>query len=158
MNNVFAKEDNTDMMDTIITNIAASTSGSAITWVQTATIPDFLVANAINQLSTNQGALMNQMVAMLYAIIPPPPPLQPHNTNHQYKNSPFQCSNLLPQPQQTDSILEMEEVAEGGAANRGIASVGTGIINTHCLQAMVVQKMLGAMAEAAVVGDSFHRP
>jgi hypothetical protein len=51
------------------------TTGSTITGEQTATILAS-VANAINQLSTNQTALMNQMGAMLYANVPPPQNLQ----------------------------------------------------------------------------------
>ncbi len=72
MYNVFAKEDNTDTTATTMTNIAALMTEGTIT----ATIPDSLVANAINQLSTNKTALMNQMAAMLYANVPPPPTLQ----------------------------------------------------------------------------------
>jgi hypothetical protein len=68
MYNVFADKDNTDTTVTKTTNIAALMTGSTIT----ATIPE-LVANTINQLSTNQTALMNQMAAMLYANVPPPP-------------------------------------------------------------------------------------
>jgi hypothetical protein len=75
MYNVFAKEDNTETMNTTMTNIAVLTTGSTIMGVQTATILDS-VANAINQLRANQTALMNQMVAMLYAKIPPPSTLQ----------------------------------------------------------------------------------
>jgi hypothetical protein len=71
MYNIFAKEDNTDTTDTTTTNIAALTMGSTIMGVQTATIPDS-VANAINQLNTNLTALMNQMVVMSYANVPPP--------------------------------------------------------------------------------------
>ncbi len=73
MYNVFAKEDDTVTMDTTMMDIATLTMGSTITGVQTATIPDS-VANAINQLSANQTALMNQMVTMSYANVPPPPP------------------------------------------------------------------------------------
>ncbi len=107
MYNVFAREDDTDTMDTTTTNIAALTTGSTITGVQTATIPDS-VANAINQLSANQTALMNQMAAML---MPTYLPLQLYNTSHQSNNSSFQCSNRLLQLQRADSILEIEEVA-----------------------------------------------
>jgi hypothetical protein len=75
MYNKFAKEDDTATADTTMTNVAALTTGSTITGMQTATIPD-LVANTINQLSTNQIELMNQMVVMSYANVPPPPTLQ----------------------------------------------------------------------------------
>jgi hypothetical protein len=50
-------------------HIAVLTTGSTIT----AIILE-LVANAINQLSANQTAFMNQMAAMSYATYPPPPP------------------------------------------------------------------------------------
>jgi hypothetical protein len=149
MYNVFAVEDDTDTTDTTTTNIAALMMGSTIM----ATIPD-LVVNVINQLSTNQTALMNQMAAMLYANIPPH--LQPYNTNNQSNNSPFQCSNLLPWPQQVDSILEMEEVAGGGAADRGMVDVGVGVINAHHSQTMNTIKVSEALAKAAVVQE-FHR-
>ncbi len=112
MYNVFADEDNTDTTATTATNIAALMTGSTIM----VTIPDS-VANAINQLSAEQTALMNQMAAMLYANVPPP--LQPYNINHQSNNSPFQCSNLLPGPHQVVSTMEMEEVA-GGAQLTGV--------------------------------------
>ena len=74
MYNVFADKDNTDTTVTKTTNIAALMTGSTIT----ATIPE-LVASTINQLSTNQTALMNQMAALSYTDIPP---LQPYKTNH----------------------------------------------------------------------------
>jgi hypothetical protein len=54
MYNMFAEEDNKDTTATTMTNIVALMTGSIIT----VTIPDS-VANAINQLSTNQTALMN---------------------------------------------------------------------------------------------------
>ncbi len=75
MYKVFAKEDNTVTMDTTMTNIAALVMGSTIRGVQTATIP-VLVANTINQLSANKTVLKNQMVATLYANIPPPSSLK----------------------------------------------------------------------------------
>jgi hypothetical protein len=69
MYNVFADKDNTDTTATATTNIAALKTGSTIT----ATIPE-LVASAINnQLSANQTALMNQIAAILYPNVPPPP-------------------------------------------------------------------------------------
>jgi hypothetical protein len=71
MYKVFTKEDDTDTTDTTTTNIAALMMGSTIT----VTIPDS-VANAINQLSINQAALMNQMVVMSYANVSPSPFLQ----------------------------------------------------------------------------------
>jgi hypothetical protein len=67
MYTVFAEEEDTDTTATTTTNIAALTMGSTIT----VTIPDS-VANAINQLSTNQTALMNQMVASCTPTYPPP--------------------------------------------------------------------------------------
>jgi hypothetical protein len=87
MYNMFADKDNADTAATATTNIAVLMTGSSIT----ATIPK-LVANAINQLSANQTAFMDQMAAMSYANIPP---LKTNSTNHQSRNSPFQCSNLL---------------------------------------------------------------
>jgi hypothetical protein len=47
MYNVFAEEDDTYMMDTAMTNIAALTTGRTLTGVHTATMPE-LVANMIN--------------------------------------------------------------------------------------------------------------
>jgi hypothetical protein len=54
MYNMFANEDDMDTTATTVMNIVALTTGSTIM----ATILD-LVANAINQLSANQTALMN---------------------------------------------------------------------------------------------------
>jgi hypothetical protein len=71
MYNVFADEDKTDTTATTMMNIAVLMTGSTIT----VAILD-LVANAINQLSANQTALMNQMAVMSYANVPPPPTLQ----------------------------------------------------------------------------------
>jgi hypothetical protein len=71
MYNVFTKENNTYNTATTTANIAALMMGSTIR----ETIPDS-GANAVNQLSTNQTALMNQMAAMPYANVPPPPTLQ----------------------------------------------------------------------------------
>jgi hypothetical protein len=63
--NVFAEdEDNTVTTNTATMNIAALMRGSTITGEQTATISE-LVANAINQLSTNQTALINQTAVLL---------------------------------------------------------------------------------------------
>jgi hypothetical protein len=90
MDNVFAKEDDTDTTDTTKTNIPALTMGSTIMGVQTGTIHDS-VANAINQLSANQTVLMNQIAVLSYTNVPPPP--APYNTNHQSNNSPSQCSS-----------------------------------------------------------------
>jgi hypothetical protein len=120
MYNVFTKEDNTDTVDTTMTNIAALTTGSTIMGVQTAAIPDS-VANAINQLSANKTVLMNQMGASSYTNVPPP--LQPDNHNYLSNNSTSQCSNHLLWLQLADSILKMEEVAEKGAADRGVVAV-----------------------------------
>jgi hypothetical protein len=71
MYNVFADKDDTATTATTTMNIAGLMTGSIIT----ATIQES-VANAINQLSTNQTALMNQMAVMLYANVPTPPNLQ----------------------------------------------------------------------------------
>jgi hypothetical protein len=67
MYNMFSKEDDTDTTYTTMMNITVLTLGSTFM----ATIP-VLVANAINQLSTNQTALMNQMTAISYTNIPLP--------------------------------------------------------------------------------------
>ncbi len=52
MYNVFAEEDDTDTTDTTMTNIAALMTGSTITGVQTATIPDWLQTQSINSVPT----------------------------------------------------------------------------------------------------------
>jgi hypothetical protein len=52
----------------------------------------------------------------------------------------------------------MEEVAGGGAADRGTTDVGAGVINTHHSQSTDALMVLEALAEAAVAGDLFHRP
>jgi hypothetical protein len=124
MYNVFANKDDTDTTATTTTNVAALTTGSTIT----ATIPE-LVANAINHLSANQTALMNQMAVMLYPN--EPLPLQTNSANHQSSNSPFQCSNLLSGLHQAGSTMQMEEVAGWSAADRDAADVGAVVINAH---------------------------
>jgi hypothetical protein len=149
MYKVFVNEDNTDTTATTTMNIVALATGSTIT----AAILDS-VANTINQLSANQTVLMNQMAAMLYANVPP---LQPYNTNHQSNNAPFQCSNLLPGLHWVVSTMEMEEVAGGGASDRGAADVGAGVINAPYLQTLDATKVSEMSAEAAVAGE-FHRP
>ena len=52
----------------------------------------------------------------------------------------------------------MEEVAEEGTADRGMAGVGVGAINARCSQTTAAHKVSKVLAEAAVAGDSFHRP
>jgi hypothetical protein len=86
-----------------------------------------------------------------------PTPLQSYNTNHQSNNSPFQCSNLLSGPHRAVSTMEMEEVAGGGAADKGAVDVGTGVINAHHMQTLDATKVSETSAEATVVGE-FHRP
>jgi hypothetical protein len=96
---------------------------------------------------------MNQMAAMSYANEPPP---QTNSTNHQSRNSPFQCSNLFPGPHQTVSTMKMEEMAKGGAADWDAVDVGVGIINAHCLQTLDAMKVVAMQAKAAVA-VGFHR-
>jgi hypothetical protein len=70
MYNLFMEEDDTDTTDTATLNIVALTMGSTLMGVQMAPIPE-LVANAINQLSANQTALMTQMAALSCNNVPP---------------------------------------------------------------------------------------
>jgi hypothetical protein len=75
MYNVFAKEDNTDTMDTTMTNNVALTMESTITGVQTATIPE-LVAITINQLS-NQPDCADEPDGGIVVHQRTPPPSNP---------------------------------------------------------------------------------
>jgi hypothetical protein len=86
MYNVFANEDDTDTTATATMNISALMTGSTIT----VTTPE-LIANTINQLSANQPALMNQMAAMPYTNVPPPP-------NQQYQPPIQQLTIPVQQP------------------------------------------------------------
>jgi hypothetical protein len=155
MYNMFMEEDDTITTDTAMTNIAALTTGSTIMGVQTAPIPE-LAAKAINQLSTKQTLLMNQMAALLYTNFPPP--LQKTNTmHHQSNNSLFQCSRHSPRPQRAGSTLVMEAVAEEGVADKDKEVEVGDAINAHCLQTMAVYKVSGALDGAKVAVDLFHR-
>jgi hypothetical protein len=134
MYNMFANKDNTDTTATATMNIAALTTGSTIT----ATIP-VLVENAINQLSTNQTALMNQMAAMLYTNVPPPPP------NQQYQ-PPIQQLTIPVQQPFAGAVLGGFNHGNGGggrggAVDRGAANVGAVIINPHRLQTLDATKV-----------------
>jgi hypothetical protein len=107
MYNVFPEEDNTDTPAATTMNIAALTAESTIT----ATIPD-TVANAINQLSSNQTALMKQMAAMSYTNVPPLPTLQ-----HQ---PPIQQLTILVQQSFVGAALGGFNYGNGGGGRGGV--------------------------------------
>jgi hypothetical protein len=106
MYTVFANKDDTDSTATTMTNNAALRTGSTIT----PTIPE-LVANTINQLSTNQTALMNQMAAVSYANVPPPP-------NKHYQ-PPIQQLTIPVQKPFTGAVLGGFNNGDGGGGRGG---------------------------------------
>jgi hypothetical protein len=122
MYNVFEEGDDkvTDDVTTITQTAAAATTGSTLGGAtnaasNNATIPSEVSA-AINQLSVNQTAMMNQMVAMQFS--PPPPAC--HTGQGQIHVPPIQQLNI-PVPQayaegsfNQDKVEEEDEVVEAG--------------------------------------------
>jgi hypothetical protein len=121
MYNVFANKDDTDTTATAMTNIAALTTRSTIT----ATIPE-LVANTINQLSTNQTVLMNHMATMSYANFPPPP-------NQQYQPPIQQLTIPLQQPFARAALGGLNH-GNGGGGRGGCSRQGCGKHGGGCNQ------------------------
>jgi hypothetical protein len=138
-----------------MTNIVVLTAGSTITGVQTATILDSN-ANAINQLSASQTALMNQVVAILYANIPPPPPTLHYQPPIQQLALPVQQAFSMAASGGLNP--RNEGSGRGGHSKQGYGSWGASITTAHRLQTTATHKVSEALAKAAVAGDSFHKP
>jgi hypothetical protein len=147
MYNVFTDNDDTDTTATATTKIPALTTGSTIT----ATIPE-LVASAINHLSTNQTALMNQMAPMLYANVPPPPNQQYQPPiQHHYSSATTFCRGCIGQVQPWKWRRW-----QGGAQQTGM-DMGAVVLNAHRLQTLDATKVAETLAKAKVAAG-FHRP
>ena len=117
-----------------IMNVAAMTTGSTLTAAQATVIPE-PVANAINQLSANQTAIMSQMAAMNlnYRV--------PTQATQQYASpilSPIQQLTIPAMQPFTNAATERFQVGAYGGVGRGGRSRGCnrhgGGRNGHHLQ------------------------
>ena len=99
--------DDTTATDTTITNVAALMTGSTITAANTV---NEAVINAINQLNTDQAALVQQMAAMLL-------------TNQNFTLPPAQITVPVPPMQQ---LMILIQVPYAGAATQNAFNVGQG--------------------------------
>ncbi len=100
-------DDDTMATDTMITNVAALTTGSTIT---AANAVHASVINAVNQLNANQAALVQQMAAMLL-------------TNHNHTLPPAQITVPVPPMQQLTIPMQ---VPYAGTATQNTFNVGQG--------------------------------
>ena len=122
MYNIFGDDDDTTATKTKLTNIAVVTTSSTITGGHmAATIKDSVI-KAINQLSTNQNTLINQMAAMSFTNANNNPP-------QQYTVPPIQQVNIpaqAPYPGTSSGRFNVGRGGRGKTAKGHRTSQGSG--------------------------------